>query len=161
MPFPGIDPWQQVVRNPQIWHFAFHAVSELPEILVAGHVGHYFDLFYGAIAARPEAITTAARIAYVDAYSRPEALKAGFDCYRAFAEDEKDNREPTSMTMPFLYLRGDHDAGALGDYLGGLRSASLHDLTGELIRGAGHFLPEETPDALAVRLAAFHPARKT
>ena len=29
---PGLDPWDEVKRNPHIWHFAFHAVPELPEI---------------------------------------------------------------------------------------------------------------------------------
>jgi pimeloyl-ACP methyl ester carboxylesterase len=33
---PGVDPWSEVVRNPSIWHFAFHAIPELPETLVTG-----------------------------------------------------------------------------------------------------------------------------
>ena len=57
---PGIEPWSQVVRNPHIWHFAFHAVPDLPELLVTDHIGRYFDFFYGAITARPEAIGPAA-----------------------------------------------------------------------------------------------------
>jgi pimeloyl-ACP methyl ester carboxylesterase len=26
---PGVDPWNEVVRNPNIWHFAFHAIASL------------------------------------------------------------------------------------------------------------------------------------
>jgi hypothetical protein len=33
---PGVDHWSEVKRNPNIWHFAFHAVPELPEKLVQG-----------------------------------------------------------------------------------------------------------------------------
>jgi len=34
---PGIDPWSKVLSDPRIWHFAFHAIPELPELLVSGH----------------------------------------------------------------------------------------------------------------------------
>lgn len=154
---PGIEPWSQVVSNLHIWHFAFHAVPDLPELLVAGHTARYFDYFYDAIAARPETITPAARAAYAQAYSRPEALKAGFDWYRAYAQDEKANGGTVDVEVPVLYLRGDKDAGDLGTYLKGLRRAGLHNLKGATIADSGHFLPEENPDALAKELAAFHP----
>jgi pimeloyl-ACP methyl ester carboxylesterase len=47
---PGLDPWFDVVRNPHIWHFAFHAIPELPERLVAGKQAAYFDYFYDQLA---------------------------------------------------------------------------------------------------------------
>jgi pimeloyl-ACP methyl ester carboxylesterase len=34
---PGIDPWSQILSDRRIWHFAFHAVPDLPEALVRGH----------------------------------------------------------------------------------------------------------------------------
>lgn len=42
---PGVDPWCDVIRNPQIWHFAFHAIPELPEMLVSGREAKYFAFF--------------------------------------------------------------------------------------------------------------------
>ena len=30
---PGLDPWDDVIRNPYLWHFAFHAIPALPELL--------------------------------------------------------------------------------------------------------------------------------
>jgi pimeloyl-ACP methyl ester carboxylesterase len=33
---PGIDPWQEVLTNPYIWHFALHSIPALPETLVQG-----------------------------------------------------------------------------------------------------------------------------
>jgi hypothetical protein len=47
---PGIPPWENVVRNPSIWHFGFHAIHRLPEILVGGKELAYFDFFYEALA---------------------------------------------------------------------------------------------------------------
>jgi pimeloyl-ACP methyl ester carboxylesterase len=49
---PGVPPWFEVKRNPHIWHFAFHAVPDLPEKLVWGQQAAYFDFFYDAISAR-------------------------------------------------------------------------------------------------------------
>jgi pimeloyl-ACP methyl ester carboxylesterase len=47
---PGVDPWSEVVHNPHIWHFAFHAVPELPEQLVTGQEAPYFAFFYKVLA---------------------------------------------------------------------------------------------------------------
>jgi pimeloyl-ACP methyl ester carboxylesterase len=46
---PGVDPWPEVASNPAIWHFAFHAVPDLPERLVMGHQREYFDYFYNLV----------------------------------------------------------------------------------------------------------------
>jgi hypothetical protein len=63
-----------------------------------------------------------ARTTYARAYSRPEALHTGFEWYRAFAQDEKDNIsvKDESVYTPVLYMRGDRELGNLEDYLKGL-----------------------------------------
>jgi len=66
---PGIDPWEQVLRNPYLWHFAFHSIPDLPERLVQGHQSEYFEYFYGAISADPSKITPEARAVYAQAYA--------------------------------------------------------------------------------------------
>ena len=109
---PGIKPWEDVIRNPYIWHFALHAIPGLPELLVTGKERAYFDYFYQAITAHPDRITADARVSYVEAYSAPDALSVGFNWYRAFGQDVKDNLEHSSAGIPnetaLLYLRGDH-----------------------------------------------------
>lgn len=154
---PGLDPWDEVKRNPHIWHFAFHAVPELPEILVAGHQARYFDFFYDAIAARPAAITPQARAVYAEAYARPEALRTGFEWYRAFAQDEKDNTAVKGQPLdtPVLYLRGDHEPGDLDRYLEGLHEGGLRNVQGRRIADCGHFAPDEQPDAVGSALREF------
>ena len=36
VPVPGVDPWDDFVRSPFLWHFALHAVPALPQQLVTG-----------------------------------------------------------------------------------------------------------------------------
>src|SRR3954471_1357850 len=33
---PGLDPWQRVIADPRIFHFALHNVARLPETLISG-----------------------------------------------------------------------------------------------------------------------------
>lgn len=53
----GVDPWNEVVRNPYIWHFGLHAAAALPETLVQGHQAEYFDYFYDALSVDPARIS--------------------------------------------------------------------------------------------------------
>jgi pimeloyl-ACP methyl ester carboxylesterase len=157
---PGITPWAQVIANPHIWHFAFHAVPKLPEQLVAGGQAAYFDYFFDAISEHPEAIDRTARAAYADAYGRVETLRAGFDWYRGLAKDEQDNAEPASpVSTPVLYVRGECEAGRIETYVNGLRSAGLANLRSQLIPDSGHFAPEEQPAAVADAILAFQQER--
>ncbi|WP_434723718.1 alpha/beta fold hydrolase [Mesorhizobium sp. RIZ17] len=154
---PGVAPWEEVIRNPHIWHFAFHAIPALPEMLVSGHERAYFDFFFDILSKEKSAIPAEARDIYAKAYSRPESLKAGFDWYRAFAADAKINSAPprAPIATPVLYLRGSAETGDIADYLEGLRSAGLSRVEGDIIADSGHFAAEENPEALAARLARF------
>jgi len=150
---PGVDPWEQVLANPYIWHFAFHAVPKLPETVVQGHQAEYFAFFYDPIAANPSAIASDARAAYAEAYLAETSLTAGFDFYRAFPQDVRDNRELAergSTRTPLLYVRGGGGRGGIDAevYAAGLRHAGIERLTLEVILNVGHFIPEEAPAAL-------------
>jgi pimeloyl-ACP methyl ester carboxylesterase len=155
---PGVPPWGSVIRNPHLWHFAFHAVPGLPELLVHGHVAPYFDFFYDALAARPDAVSRDRRAAYAASYANPGALHAGFEWYRAFAQDEKDNAAPRgrrAARTPVLYLRGEAERGSIEDYLDGLQQQGLQDVRGEVIPASGHFALDEQPAAVARILRGF------
>ena len=153
---PGLPPWEDVIRNPHVFHFGFHAVPDLPELLVRDRQGPYFDYFFHAIAAHPEAITPAARQRYVAAYSSAGALKAGFDWYRAFPKDAEENRnDKAPVDVPLLYLRGEKEGGEMQKYLDGFREAGIVRLSSALIPASGHFTPEEQPEAVWQALRAF------
>lgn len=68
---PGIPPWDTVLANPYIWHFAFHSIPALPEKLVQREVRAYFDFFYDAISANTDAISEEARNRYTASYTNP------------------------------------------------------------------------------------------
>lgn len=147
---PGLDPWEEVIRNPHLWHFAFHAIPALPELLARGHLGPYFDYFFDVLAADPARITPAARAAYAQAYATDAALTAGFGFYRAFPQDARDNLARTSAAIetPVLYARGAASGGSIDRYARGLSAAGVRRLTTRLIPQAGHFIPEEQPAEL-------------
>jgi pimeloyl-ACP methyl ester carboxylesterase len=85
----------------------------------------------------------------VAAYRTDAALTAGFDFYRAFDQDATDNvafAAGDPVTTPLLYVRGEHERGAMDRYERGLRDAGVGNLTTARVPGAGHFAQEENPD---------------
>jgi pimeloyl-ACP methyl ester carboxylesterase len=153
---PGVAPWDDVLHNPYIWHFGLHAVPSLPETLVRGRERAYFDYFYDVLSVDPSRITPEARAAHAAAYGTETALTAGFDLYRAFAQDAKDNAAVTDPApTPLLYLRGDGEGGDIDAYAQGFRDAGVRDLTTAIIKDAGHFAQEEQPARVWSRIASF------
>ncbi len=145
---PGVDPWNDVLRNPYIWHFGMHAVPALPETLVQGHQAEYFDYFYNVLSVDPARISPGSRAAYAAAYRSDAALTAGFDLYRAFAQDARDNAAfaaSSPVDTPLLYLRGDGEGGDIATYAQGFRDAGIRNLTSAVLADAGHFAEEEVP----------------
>jgi pimeloyl-ACP methyl ester carboxylesterase len=157
---PGIKPWEDIIRNPYIWHFHFHSIPNLPETLVTGKERQYFDYFYNIISAHPEKISEKSRSEYAKAYSTPSALNTGFNWYRAFYHDAKENNEillthALQIETPLLYLRGELESGAIEQYVEGFKEAGIKDVRGEIIQDSGHFAPEEQPEAVWKKIAAF------
>ena len=154
---PGVAPWDDVVRNPYIWHFALHSVPDLPERLVAGRERDYFDYFFDVLSPDPAKITAASRAAYVQAYRTPRALTAGFSWYRAFPLDAAANKQAAGspVTTPLLYLRGEKEGGRIEDYVQGFHAAGISAVEHRLVPAAGHFTPEESPEQVWRLIAKF------
>jgi pimeloyl-ACP methyl ester carboxylesterase len=154
---PGVAPWDEVIRNPYIWHFAFHSIPDLPETLVHGREAAYFAFFYDAIAAKPGSISDARRAEYIQAYRTPSALHIGFEWYRAFPQDVKDNMAVKGEThaTPVLYVRGDHERGGIEEYLRGFRENGLTNVSGHIIEECGHFSLDEQPEKVTKLIEDF------
>jgi len=58
-PVPGVGPWDEILKNPLLWHFHFGGPDM--ERLVAGRERIYLDRFYNDFSAHPERITEATR----------------------------------------------------------------------------------------------------
>lgn len=152
---PGIEPWPKIIADPRIWHFAFHAIPALPELLVAGHQRAYFDFFTDLLAGNKAAVSDIYRTAFSRAYARQEALSAGFDWYRAMKADAERNGQYKEIQTPMLYLRGDADGRSPDDYVAGLRSAGARNIVGGVLPNSGEFAPLEAPQALIQALISF------
>lgn len=152
---PGLDPWNKILADPRIWHFAFHLIPELPETVVTGHERAYFDFFYNVMAKDPQHLPDARRDAYSRGYARREALKAGFDWYRALPKDAEHNGKRKEIRTPMLYLRGDADGRSPDDYIPGIRDAGVVNLEGGVLPDSGEYAPEEAPRALIEALRRF------
>ncbi|MBO9204390.1 MULTISPECIES: alpha/beta fold hydrolase [Niastella] len=152
---PGIEPWEQVKRNPYLWHFALYAVPALPEAVFAGKQRILFDYFYNTLSFHKQAIGEDRRNEYANAYSNAVALKTSFDWYRAFLHDEKSNAKGESVNVPVLYIRGEMESGDMGQYVEGLKKSGLSNLTAKLIPHCGHFAPEEQTEIIAEIIRGF------
>jgi len=154
-PVPGVTPWDQLKQSPQVWHFRFHSVPNLPEAMTAGRERTYLTTgFYKALAYNPAAITEADIDEYVSHYASPGGMRAGFEYFRAFPQDERDNAitANTKLAMPVLALGG---AQSLGSIVKQSAQSVAFSVQGGVIKECGHWMPEEQPEELTRRLLAF------
>jgi pimeloyl-ACP methyl ester carboxylesterase len=156
---PGVEPWDAVLANPADWHWAFHATPHLPEMLVRGRELAYFAFFYDFLSADAAKLTPDRRAQYAAAYTDADSLRAGFDLYRAMAQDARANiaGASTPCETPVLYIRGDKEPGladqrdaqaTIEAYAAGLRKAGVRRLETVVIPHTGHFIGDEQPAAL-------------
>ena len=152
VPLPGLARWNEL--NP--WHFSFHAVRDLPEALVAGRERMYITRFYTdpEYVYNPASFTEAEINEYVRTYAAPGTMRAGFEYYRAFGEDAKQNQEyaKTKLKMPVLALGG---ANSLDDFLYQQLQEVAENVQGSVIDHCGHWLSTECPEKLTQILLAF------
>src|SRR5947209_3916091 len=74
---PGVEGWEAVYNNPNIWHFRFNGPT--PEALIQGRERTYFEYFWNDLAAdKTRSIPEADRKAYTAAYARPGRMHAGW-----------------------------------------------------------------------------------
>ena len=152
---PGVAPWEDVKRNPYIWHFAFFAIPELPEKVFTGKQDLLFDFFFNAITYNKQVFTEEKKKQYVEAYTSEISLKTSFDWYRAFFKDENDNAKFLSIDLPVLYLKGEKEYMDINQYIAGFKERGLNNIKGEFISGSGHFAADESPEEVAEAIDNF------
>lgn len=159
---PGVEGWEAVYNNPQVWHFRF--TGPTPEELVRGRERMYFDYYWNNFAAdKNHSLSAADRDAYVAAYSRPGRLRSGwayFENWPAKTVKEFAQQSQTKLTIPVLSIGGDK---AGGEALGQQAKLVANDATVIVFKDTGHWLmeerPKETMDAL-VNFLSRTPAAK-
>jgi pimeloyl-ACP methyl ester carboxylesterase len=152
-PIPGVGDWETVKQ--QAWHFAFQAVPDLPEALVAGRERLYLTTaFYYAKAYNPSAFSEERIDEYVRHFAAPGGARASFAYFAAFPEDEKQNAvyAQTKLPMPVHALGG---AESYGPQMVQDAQAVATNVTGGSLENCGHWIPVEQPLELTRRLLAF------
>lgn len=143
-PPPGIPPWDEIVRNPKLWHFDFYGKDVFR--LVQGRERIFLDRFYNDFGGDPSKIDDGTRDHYAKLYARPGAMKGALSQFQAFRTDAKDNLElmKSKLPMPVLAIGGEKSFGSLEAVA--MRNAATN-VTEAVIPRAGHWLMEEEPAA--------------
>jgi pimeloyl-ACP methyl ester carboxylesterase len=150
---PGVGEWESVYNSPALWHFRFNGLT--PEALVQGRERMYFDYYWNDFAAdKSKSIPEAARKAYVEAYSRPGRMRAGWEYFVSFPKAASDFAElaHTKLTMPVLTIGGEK---ASGDTLGRQFRLVATNVSSVVIKDSGHWLMEEKPKETSEALMKF------
>jgi pimeloyl-ACP methyl ester carboxylesterase len=123
--------------------------------MVAGREEIYFGHTFTSKTATPGAIPQHAIDVYVDNLRDPAALRASFEYYRTLdtsAEQALRWRDEGPLSIPVLAIGGQYSTGTIPAET--MRMVAT-DVTGLVIPGAGHFLPEETPEELSKAVLDF------
>ena len=156
-PLPGTDVFDQLRSDPRVWHFAFHGARDIPEMLVAGRERQYLQAFYNARMYDPSAIGDDDLDGYATVYSAPGAMRAGFELYRAFDTDIRDNREALTqngkLTIPVLAVGG--AISTTGPLMEEMMREVADNVIGLRVPATGHWIAEENPAAFTAGLLKF------
>jgi pimeloyl-ACP methyl ester carboxylesterase len=154
-PIPGIGPWEEVLKNPLLWHFHFYGPDM--ERLVKGRERIYLDRFWNEFSANPKNFDEASRVHYAKLYALPNAMHDGFEQFHAFDQDAVDNQKFLAagpLSVPVLAIGGDK---SFGTQMVVVAKAAFSNVRGAVIPNAGHWLMEENPQATIAAVQEFIP----
>jgi pimeloyl-ACP methyl ester carboxylesterase len=152
-PVPGVGPWEEILKNPLLWHFRFGGPDM--ERLVAGRERIYLDRFWNEFSASPARFSEAARRHYAKLYALPGAMHSGFAQFAAFDQDAIDNRAFLAgqrLRMPVLALGGEK---SFGPTMAVVMRAAADDVTEGIVPDSGHWIMEENPRATITLVREF------
>lgn len=153
-PVPGVGPWEEILKNPLLWHFRFGGPDM--ERLVAGRERIYLDRFWNEFSADPARFDEASRQHYAALYAKPGAMRSGFAQFAAFDQDAIDNRAwlaaGNKLAMPMLAVGGEK---SFGPMMASVMRAAATDVTQGVVPDSGHWLMEEQPQATVTMITAF------
>jgi pimeloyl-ACP methyl ester carboxylesterase len=158
-PLVGIDPSPPMLGLPEplnerFWHLAFNQLREVNEQLVSGRENIFFRAKFDAAAGKnklPDDLVSY----YVEMVAGdPDALRGSFEWYRALNTTIAQNKERKNrrLTLPVLAIGGEESFGeAIGERVKGVAD----NVQTVVLRGAGHWVAEQAPEAMLDALTAF------
>lgn len=155
-PLPGSKFYHDGKSTMPFWHFTFHTVPDLPELLVAGRERIYLKHFYDRLAQNPSAISTHDLDVYATSYAMPGAMRAGMNAYRAFeADGEMNNRwakDKGKCPVRCLSLWGSKSF-ADEESAKTMCDPYYERVSFDTVEGAGHWISEEKPDIFVEKVS--------
>ena len=148
---PGAEEF--LAKGPP-WWFGFHAVPDLAETLIEGREASYVDWFLTNGTVDKQGIDPSTRDAFVAAYTGREALRSGFEHYRAFEQDAEQIAAALAdgrFVMPTLAIEG----GLVGATVSKQLEPVSSDFSRCKIEGCGHLIPLEQPGLVADAIQRF------
>ncbi|MGY0035663.1 alpha/beta fold hydrolase [Pedobacter sp. NJ-S-72] len=156
-PLPGTLAFDQIRTDHRVWHFAFHAVRDLPELLIAGREREYLQAFFNYRIFNVGAITKDDIDIFTAAYSAPGAVRAGLEVYRAFDKDVNDNRESLQkkgkLSIPVLAIGG--EISTSGSLMNEMMSEVADHVITLRIPNTAHWVVEENPEVFCLEVLKF------
>ena len=152
VPLPGIEPWDELNADPNVWHIRFHQTPKVPEALISGRQFFYFrEGMTRPDMKNPAAISDEDLRHFVRSYSTPAQLRAGMGFYRGFPAAEKFNKSRSEpLTLPIVLAGSDGFFGKMYPRVAeAIRKLGCTDVTVEIINNSGHYVADEQPAQVA------------
>ncbi|WP_263355020.1 alpha/beta fold hydrolase [Acidicapsa acidisoli] len=139
------------------WNFIFQMLPDLPAELTKGKEDIYVGWWFKNKVYKPGAVPPRDIAAYVAAYAREGRMDAAFDYCRRIVDDMEFNKKQFTGKLPIrlLAVGGQYSIPTMGESL----QPYFQSAISLVIPDAGHFVPEEQPEALAKALVAFLSAK--
>jgi pimeloyl-ACP methyl ester carboxylesterase len=139
-----------------LWWFAFNQVKMLPEQLLAGRSRFLIDwkLDQPGALVDPAAVSDRDRAVYARAYNYPDAIRSANGWYQAFGQDIADMATYPVVDTPILAMHADTQVEGPPAMLASLPGSAARVQPVE-IKNAGHYFPEDQPQAVIQGLIKF------
>lgn len=135
----------------RVWQFYFHAIADIPEMLVVGKEKEYINWYFTNKSFIKTAINKEDLNQYYKAYKGKQKLANGFNYYRAFPESARKNKENLhQLNIPIFAIGGEYAVGANVDSA----FKNISNPTIKVVKNSGHYIPEEQPQELIILLKA-------
>lgn len=151
--FPAFTPQGESL----VWHFSFFtAKNNLAETLIAGKERLFFEHFIKEHATNTSVFTPQLLDLYANAYAKPHSLHAAFAYYHVLNQGVEDNKRlsQSKISLPVLAIGGGGHGGMGELQVNQIRHFATN-VTGKVLPGCGHWLPEECSFALNSAVITF------
>ncbi|MBB6501192.1 alpha/beta fold hydrolase [Pedobacter cryoconitis] len=156
-PLPGTLAFDKIRSDHRVWHFAFHAVLDLPELLIAGREREYLQAFFNYRIFNVGAISKEDIDLFATAYSAPGAMRAGLEVYRAFNQDIIDNQmylqKNGKLSIPVLAIGG--EISTSGSLMKEMMEEVADHVVAARIPNTAHWVVEENPEGFLSEVLKF------